>query len=160
VDLETRRALIGRYKEGPEIVREALAGIPAQELDYRPAPGEWSPRMVAHHLADSEMTSAIRLRRLLAEAQPVLEGYDEVEFSRHLFYDRPVEASLTVLEAVRRSTAEILERLREDQWERWGTHSESGHYTVETWLEIYAAHAHDHAAQIARAREAARLSAF
>ena len=31
------------------------------------------------------------------------------------------------------------------EWSRQGTHSEHGRYTVERWLEIYAAHAHDHA---------------
>jgi len=30
--------------------------------------------------------------------------------------------------------------------------SESGRYTPEDWLQIYAAHGHDHAAQIDRAR--------
>jgi hypothetical protein len=33
-----------------------------------------------------------------------------------------------------------------------GTHTESGPYTAEKWLTIYAVHAHDHAAQIKRSR--------
>ena len=40
----------------------------------------------------------------------------------------------------------------EDEWQRTGTHEEMGPYSVERWLEVYAAHAHDHAAQIRRAR--------
>lgn len=149
-----RAALIERYTDGPWVVREALAGSSEAELDARPPEG-WSAREVVHHLADSETTSGIRLRRLLAEERPTLEAYDEAELARRLHYDRPIEASLAVLEAVRRASAEILERLGEAEWVREGTHSESGHYTVETWLEIYAAHAHDHADQIRRARAAA-----
>jgi isopenicillin N synthase-like dioxygenase len=42
---------------------------------------------------------------------------------------------------------------------RAGTHTESGRYSVEDWLRIYAAHAHNHAAQIRRARWGARGSA-
>ena len=38
-------------------------------------------------------------------------------------------------------------------WSRAGTHSESGRYTAEDWLRIYADHAHNHAAQIRRLRE-------
>ena len=54
--------------------------------------------------------------------------------------------------AVRASTAELLERLEEQDRGRAGTHTESGPgYTVERWLEIYAAHAHDHAEQIRQA---------
>ena len=57
--------------------------------------------------------------------------------------------------AVRASTAELLERLEEQDWGRVGTHTESGPYTVDDWLEIYAAHAFDHAEQIRRVRGAA-----
>ena len=71
-----RVELIARYEEGPAVVRDALAAITESELDHRP-PGEWSSREVVHHLGDSEMTSAIRLRKLLSEDSPLLQGYDE-----------------------------------------------------------------------------------
>jgi hypothetical protein len=102
------------------------------------------------------MTSAIRLRRLIAEERPVIQGYDQDAFARRLAYDRPIQASLDAFRAARQATAEILERLTETDWTREGTHSESGRYTVERWLEIYAEHAHNHADQIRRARAAAR----
>jgi hypothetical protein len=152
-----RHELIERYKTGPTVVEEALAGITDAELDARPESGEWTAREVVHHLGDSEMTSAIRLRRLLAEDNPTIVGYDEEEFARRLFYgERAIEASLEAMRAARRTTAEILDRLSEEQWARGGTHSASGPYGVETWLEIYTAHAHDHANQIRRARESGR----
>ena len=152
MDEATRRSLVERYKDGYRVVTAALAGISEGELGARPGPGEWTPREVVHHLADSEMTSAIRLRRLIAEDRPTIAGYDEQEFARRLHYDRPIEPSLEALRAARSSTADILERLTEAEWGREGTHSESGRYTVEDWLRIYAAHAHDHAEQIGRAR--------
>jgi hypothetical protein len=152
MDAVTRRALIQRYRAGHGVVTDALRGITGPELDARPSANEWSAREVVHHLADSEMTSAIRLRRLLAEDDPVLPGYDEEEFARRLHYDRPIEASLEALRAARNATAEILDRLTEADWGREGTHSESGRYTVDGWLEIYSAHAHDHAEQIRLAR--------
>jgi hypothetical protein len=156
MDSERRRALIEQYRDGHRAVLEALQGCTEAELDARPAANDWTPREIAHHLADSEMTSAIRLRRLLAEERPIIAGYDEAEFARRLHYDeRPIEDSLDALRAARASTASILERLSEAEWAREGTHNESGRYTVENWLEIYAAHAHDHAAQIRRARASA-----
>jgi hypothetical protein len=142
-----RQALIARYVDGPRVVEEALARIGEQSLDQRAADG-WTAREIVHHLADSEMTSAIRLRRLIAEERPQIVGYDEPEYARRLYYDRPIETSIAAFKAARASTATILERLTEDEWQREGTHSESGRYTVEDWLRIYAAHAHDHAAQI------------
>lgn len=155
MDRANRQTLIERYRDGHRVVVEALEGITEAELDAHPVADEWSARAVVHHLADSETTSAIRLRRLLAEDRPAIDGYDEMEFARRLHYDRPVEASLEVLRAVRRASAEILDRLGEAEWSREGTHSESGRYTVEDWLEIYAAHAHEHAEQIRRARQGA-----
>lgn len=151
MEAEHRQELIARYRSGHQAVSEALAGIEDDELD-RSASGEWTPRQIAHHLADSEMTSAIRLRLLLAHDAPVIHGYDEVEFARVLTRDRPIAPSIEAVRWARESTAQILERLTEDEWKRKGTHSESGPYSVENWLEIYAAHAHDHAAQIRRSR--------
>ena len=153
MDQETRRRLIQEYKEGYDVVAKALESITAAELDARPAPDKWSAREIVHHLADSEMTSAIRLRLLIAEDRPSIRGYDQNEFSRRLYYDRPIEASLAALKAARQTTSDILERLSEAEWKREGTHSESGRYSVENWLEIYAVHAHNHAQQIVRARK-------
>ena len=154
MDSRTRTDLIRRYTEGYAAVEAALAGITPVELDNKDAEG-WTARMVVHHLADSEMTSAMRLRKLIAETNPVIWGYDEELYSRSLFYDRrPVEASLLAFRAARETTAAILEHLSEADWSRTGWHTESGLYSVERWLEIYAAHGHDHADQIRRARTA------
>ena len=152
MDTARRQALLTRYRDGYRAVAEAVAGLSDAELDQRPGDGSWSAREVVHHLADSEMTSAIRLRRLLAEENPVIAGYDEELFRRRLYYDsRPIAGSLAALKAARETTAEIVDRLTGAEWARAGTHSESGPYSVETWLEIYAAHGHEHAEQIRRA---------
>ena len=153
MDTDERARLIRLYRDGYRVVVEALDGITDEELD-RSATGEWTPRQIAHHLADSEMMSAIRIRRLLVEAEPVLFGYDEKAFAERLTSDRPIAPSLEVMRYVRESSAQILDRLTEADWHRTGTHSESGPYSVEDWLTIYAAHGHDHATQIKRSRGA------
>lgn len=158
MDRAARHASIARYRDGYAEVMRALEGITPAELDFRPSPRAWSPRQVVHHLADSEMTAAVRLRLLLAQDHPTIVGYDQEAFADALFYDRPLEASLAAFRAARETTAEILERLDDEQFERTGTHTEVGAYGVDRWLEIYAAHAHGHADQIRRTRAAARPS--
>jgi DinB superfamily len=155
-----RDALIAQYRDGHRAVLEVLEGATPDDLDAQPAaPDTWTARMVVHHLADSEMMSAMRLRRLIADDHPVIEGYDEPRFARRLYYDdRPIEPSLAALGAARATTLQILERLTEDQWQREGIHTESGRYGVEDWLRIYAAHAHEHADQIRRAISAGRAA--
>ena len=155
MDQTDRHALIERFRTGTADVEDALAGATDEELDRPPAdPDSWTARQVAHHLADSEAMAYIRLRRLLAEDAPVIAGYDEPEWARRLHYDRPIATSLAVLAAVRAASLELLERLTAGEWERAGTHSESGPYSVADWLRIYAGHAHDHADQIRAARAA------
>jgi hypothetical protein len=153
---EERKKLIDQYKDGYRVVAEALAGAKDEELDVKPAPGKWSAREVVHHLADSEMTAAIRARLLVAVDRPQIVGFDQDEFARKLYYDRPIEASLEAFKAARRTTAELLERLSDGDWMREGTHTEHGRYTLQRWLEIYSSHAHKHAEQILVARDAAR----
>ena len=145
---EERAALLARYRTGADAVAAALKGLSDADLDRSSGPDEWTPRMVAHHLADSETTAFVRLRRLIAEDNPQIVGYDEAEFARRLHYNRPIAASLEVLRAVRAASLELLEGLTATEWERSGTHTQSGRYSVDDWLSIYAAHPHDHAEQI------------
>ncbi len=158
MDAKIRAALIAQYKDGCRVVADALTGCSEADLDARPAPGKWSSREIVHHLADSEMIAAIRLRRLLAEDQAAIRAFDQKLYAGRLFYDRPIQASLDAFRAARQSTAEILGRMSDAQWSRLGTHSETGRYSPEKWLEIYAQHAHTHAEQIRKARAAARAS--
>src|SRR5262245_50582111 len=154
---EERQRLIEQYNDGYRAVAEALTGIDDEQLDARPAPGKWTAREVVHHLADSEMTAAIRLRLLLAVDNPPIYGYSQDEFAKRLFYGRPIAASLEAFKSARLATAEILKCMSDDDWWRPGSHTEHrGNYTPERWLEIYAPHAHRHAEQILVARGAAK----
>lgn len=152
---KTRAELIAMYGAGPDVIDQALAGITPAEWDSPEAPGEWSPRQVVHHLADSETTSGIRLRRVLVEDDPLIQAYDQDAFARMLHYDRDPAPSLALFRAVRSSNAELLAGMTDADWQRRGTHSDSGLYTLGDWLRIYGVHAHEHAAQIGRGRAAA-----
>jgi hypothetical protein len=111
-----RAELIERYRAGATAVAEAVAGITDEELDRRPpGDGEWTAREIIHHLADSESMASIRLRRLIAEDEPLIQGYDEPEWARRLHYDRPTEAALAVLPAVRAASLQLLESHTEEE---------------------------------------------
>jgi hypothetical protein len=156
---EERQALVVRYRDGAAAFREAMLDVEDGELDERPIEDEWTVREIAHHLADSELNSAVRLRRLIAEDQPVLQGYDEATFVRRLHVTaRPIGSSIDAAAAARASTLTILEALTEDEWMRTGTHAEQGPYSVEAWLLDYANHPWDHAAQARRVLAALRAS--
>ena len=155
---EERQQLIEKYSAGYQEVMNALDGFPAESLAAHPIPGKWSAREIVHHLADSESASAIRLRRLLVEDKPLIQGYDQEQFASKLRYnERDMAPALEAFRSARATTAQLLSLMSEEEWKREGVHSESGRYTVEDWLAIYAAHAHNHAAQIQRLRDTLNL---
>jgi hypothetical protein len=149
-----RKQLIEQYAAGFDEVAESLKDFPQPALTAHPLPGKWSAAEIVHHLADSESTSAMRLRRLLAEDNPVIEGYDQDQYAVRLKYnEREMAPALDAFRAARATTVQLLDLMTEEDWTREGTHTESGRYGTETWLQIYAAHAHNHAAQIRRLKE-------
>ena len=151
---EERSNLIARYAAGYDEVMKALDGFPADQLGAHLIPGKWSAREIVHHLGDSESTAAGRLRKLLVEDNPTIQGYDEALFAVKLKYnERDMAPALEAFRSSRATTAQILDFMAEDQWQRNGVHSESGPYSTETWLRIYADHAHNHAAQIQRLKD-------
>ena len=146
--------LIDRYRDGYRAVTAALAGITDAELDKRPAAGAWTAREVVHHLADSETD------RLHPPPPAPRRGRRPDRRLRRGRVRPP--ACTTTGRSSRRSpccepsasaNAELLDALEPHDLERTGKHTESGAYGVDTWLAIYADHAHDHADQIRRARE-------
>jgi hypothetical protein len=146
-----RKALIDQYARGPERVRAALAKVPAEALQWRPAPGKWSVHEVVVHCADSETNASLRIRYLLAEREPVVVGYDQEAWARLFDYHaQPLEEALAVASAARSRTVPLLWKVDEAQWTKEGRHTESGRYTAEDWLRIYAAHLEGHAQQIER----------
>jgi DinB superfamily len=160
MDKQERKKLVAQYKEGYNDVTRSLEDFPADLLTAHPIEGKWSAAEIVHHLADSETTSGLRLRRLLVEDHPLIQGYDQDAYAAGLFYNRrEIGPSLEAFRSARATAAQLFEFMTEKDWDREGTHSESGSYSVEDWLRIYAAHAHNHAAQIRRLRQALTTSA-
>ena len=152
---EEKSELIAKYAAGYDEVMKALDGFPADSLSAQPIPGKWSAREIVHHLGDSESTSALRLRKLLVEDNPTIYGYDEADFAVKLRYnERDMAPALDAFRSSRETTTQLLGMMSDDEWKREGVHTESGPYSVEKWLRIYAEHAHNHAGQIARLKEA------
>jgi hypothetical protein len=155
IEPSERKTLIRRYEEGPQKLRAAYERIPAEARQWRPAEGKWSAHEVVCHAADSETIAAQRIRYLVAEPNPMIVGYDQTQWAKSFDYHAaPLEPAMATVTAVRANTAALLRRLPEKAWASEGTHTESGRYTAEDWLKIYAEHLEKHSRQIERNLEA------
>jgi len=146
-----RTALIDRYERGPATLAAAWAGVPDEARKWRPGAGRWSAHEVVVHCADSEGNAALRIRFLLTEDQTRIQAYDQALWADTLDYHTlPAEPALAVVAAVRAHTVPLLRRMTDRDWQRTGLHPESGSYSAERWLTVYAAHLEKHAGQIER----------
>ena len=146
-DLE---AFASQYENATREFLNTVQGLSDADLDVSNS-GAWTARQVIHHVADSEAQSYARLRRLIAEPGTQIQGYDEGGWGENetLGYKvLPIENSIDVFKAVRYSSLAIIKRLSVTQLENSGIHTESGQYTIKTWLETYINHPLEHAAQI------------
>jgi hypothetical protein len=99
----------------------------------------------AAHQADADAAFFDRMRRVIAEDNPVLRSWDENRFAQRLFYDeQSVEDALTLIEVGRRQMSRILRRLGAEAFARTGTHSERGPQTLAAVLEYAVAHVDHH----------------
>ncbi len=144
-----RVTLVEQYADGPRRLSAAWDAVPAAARQWRPKPGEWSAHEVVVHCADSETQAAARIRLLVMDPDPVIQGYDEAAWARGLDYHaHPVDVSLATVHAVRADTVALLRRLPDSAWAKVGRHTQMGRYSAESWLRIYAQHLEDHARQI------------
>ena len=146
---DERTKLIDQYADGPRRLRAALATVPPEAIQWRPSAGEWSAHEVVVHCSDSETQSASRIRVLVSEKDPLIQGYDQEQWARDFDYHaHPIDVALAAVDGVRANTAALLRRLPASAWSKVGRHTDSGRYTAEDWLTIYADHLENHASQI------------
>lgn len=135
----------------PSVLAAMIDGAPHGAVSTPEAHGKWSITEVVQHLADSETVWAYRLRKVLAEDQPVLSGYDQDLWARRFRYaDVPIVEALTLFTLCRKANLRLLNQLTEEDLQRVGVHSERGRETVQHMVALYAGHDLVHLRQIDR----------
>lgn len=149
--LDRRAEILKTLRATPVVVRALVAGVDDPRLRRRPGPGEWAIIEVVGHLADTEERALGRVRRMLAEDDPVLEPFDQEALAEERHYlDLDLNRELARLEQLRGEHVAVLEALDAPGWERTGRHGQHGTMSVELYETHVAAEEVDHLAQIAR----------
>ncbi|QDS34090.1 DinB family protein [Brevibacillus brevis] len=149
--------LIEEYSQDYALLREAIEGLSEEELRFQPAPDKWSIHQIVIHVTDSEVLSTHRLRKVLAEEEPLLLSFDQEAWAHNLGYERlDCEQHLLLFQILRASMLPLLANLTPEQLERVGQYPDGARFTFKELLEFRVRHVRDHLAQIERVRQAYR----
>jgi len=149
--------LIEKFAAGGEQLSMAIRGLTREDLLAVPAPdanvGKWSIQQVVIHCMDSDLIATDRIKRMIAEDNPTLIGYDENKFAANLFYnDQSADQAVALLDANRKLFTTVLRKLPEKAWSRKGTHNERGVLTVAGYLQSTVDHLEHHISFIHKKR--------
>jgi hypothetical protein len=143
------RELIEHYAAGGEKLSMAIRGLEPEDLlavpDADANVGKWSIQQVVIHCMDSELVSADRLKRMIAEDNPTLIGYDENKYVANLFYDdQDAQQAVQIIDLNRKLFGNVLRKLPASAWDRKGTHNERGGISVGSYLKSTVDHLEHH----------------
>jgi hypothetical protein len=151
LDLLARRDPIEVLGELLPWLAERIRGLDDSTLRRPEAAGKWSVIEVIQHLADSDLVFSYRLKMMLTEEKPPLQGYDQDRWAGELRYrEVPLELALDQLRSMRTANLHLLRRLSPSQLERVGLHSERGPESAGFLLQLMGGHDLVHRRQIDR----------
>lgn len=136
-----------------------IAGIDDATLRRPEKPGKWSIMQVIQHLADSEVVYRYRMRKILAQPTPDIQGYDQDLWATNLNYNEmDLREALEIIRVLRAANLKMLRNLNDTQLERYGMHNERGPESVRRIFQLTAGHDILHLNQIRRIKKAHGLA--
>jgi len=139
------RSLIEKYAAGAPLLAKSIAGLSRDDFLATPVPNTWSIAQITLHLMDSDLIASDRMKRVIAEENPAIIGYNETAFSQKLFYEKldPFLAA-DIFQKNREMTAVILRNLPDAAFSRVGTHNERGRVSLADFVNTYVEHLEHH----------------
>lgn len=121
------QSVVERYAAGGNLLAYAVAGLGAEHATARPGPGQWSIAELVAHLLDADLVLADRMKRVVAEEEPVLQAFDENAWIRRLgSNEMPIDEAVALFSANRRWMTRVLKNCTEADFARTGMHTEAG----------------------------------
>jgi uncharacterized damage-inducible protein DinB len=154
-----RRYLLHGLAATPVVIDRLMREAKPEDYDRRPDPERFTLREVMAHLADWEPIWLERLRKIQAEENPPLQGYDEGQWAIDHDYDHAnVTERQDRFRAGRERLVKFLEELPPEQWERTGQHSQWGALSITALATLILGHDGYHLRQISEWLDAGRGS--
>jgi hypothetical protein len=141
----TIKKALDRYTAGAPVLARSIQDLSPADLAAHPVPGTWSILQVVHHVLDSDLIASHRMKRIIAEDNPLLISYDETAFANALGYERmDVRLACDLFRLNRELTAQMLLAQPDEAFNRTGVHNQKGKVSVLEIVSGYADHLDHH----------------
>ena len=139
------RQLIDCYVNEASDLGKSIAGLSKADLLAFPIPGTLSIQQIVIHMLDSDLVGTDRMKRVIAEDNPLLLGCDESKFAARLYYQElDPQLACDLFCKNRQLMADILRRLPDEAFQRTGVHTERGKETLADLVGIHVEHLRHH----------------
>jgi uncharacterized damage-inducible protein DinB len=138
----------------PRKMRDAVAGLSQQQIDAEYRPGGWTVRQTVHHVADSHSNSLTRFKLALTEDEPpTIRPYYEDRWAELGDSKLPTDVSLNLIDGIHTRWIALMESMSDADFDKKFIHPETGEWTLDGALALYAWHSRHHTAHITSLRE-------
>src|SRR5580692_4527875 len=104
---------------GPNLLQAALRQFPKKMWCYQTSPDRWSIHDIVIHLADSEASTYVRCRRIIAEPGSAILKFDGERWAKSLgYFNQSAREALDIIFYLRKATHKLLGGLR-DHYNSW-----------------------------------------
>ena len=142
--------LLREYEQATADFLAAANKLTESDLDQGPA-GEWTPRMVVHHLAHADAYCLTRIIQVLSEPGTTIRSFSEEALASSdllKYRSAPIEPALALFAATRNETARLLRGTTDTDLARTCIHSEYDEITLEAMIKHFTGHPVGHIQQI------------
>ncbi|MGI8787543.1 MAG: YfiT family bacillithiol transferase [Pyrinomonadaceae bacterium] len=150
---ELKNQFIGEIEKLPANLKSAVEGLNDEQLDTPYRPEGWTVRQTVHHVADSHLNSYTRFKLALTEDVPMIRPYYEDRWAKLADSDLPIEHSLKIIEGLHARWTNLLNKMSDEDFQKKLIHPESGEWTLDKQLALYAWHGRHHTTHITKLRE-------
>jgi len=131
---------------------ERFAAVFSLSMNKKPADGGWTASQCLAHLADAEISLALRMRMMLTSEGYKFSSWDEDAFAV-IKLDRDTKTSIDSFTSLRRGNIEILQSLSESQLARTGTRPNGEQITILNYVSMMSRHVRAHLDQGVKAAQ-------
>ena len=146
---DERRQMLESFGRAPALLSAVLRQLPKKMWLYKPAPERWSIHEIIVHLADSEASSYVRCRHLIAEPGKAVAEFDPARWAGTLgYFHQSTREAIEIIRRLRKMTYQLLITLPEPIWLHTLEIPAEGEVSLEKWIERQERHIPHHIDQV------------